>query len=90
MPPQVRDDRHAQEKVEAIEMDAEQLGELEQLVLLVEDTLYAVSEFIEKERELVVGAQRLLRGIMRVGLLSKHLLLKSDRRVRTLTSLDKR
>uniref|UniRef100_A0A914GTU5 DZF domain-containing protein n=1 Tax=Globodera rostochiensis TaxID=31243 RepID=A0A914GTU5_GLORO len=74
------------EKVVQIEKNVDDLREVEQLVLRVEETLYAVSEFLDQAVGIVGDApppqqKRFLRGIMRVQLMAKQLLLKSDKRV---------
>uniref|UniRef100_A0A183BLI0 DZF domain-containing protein n=1 Tax=Globodera pallida TaxID=36090 RepID=A0A183BLI0_GLOPA len=86
LPPDELNDCLVREKVVQIEKNMDDLREVEQLVLRVEQTLYAVSEFLDQDVGIVGDApppqqQRFLRGIMRVGLMANQLLLKSDKRV---------
>lgn len=80
-------DEHMVEKLDQISLNKVQKNSIEQLVLLIEDTLFNVSRIIEEQQvaNSLSGAKnssnRLLRGIMRTGLLANDLLLKNDRRV---------
>jgi hypothetical protein len=75
------------DKIEQIELNQDQYIAVEELVLIVEETLYNVSAMLEakhmegNQHTSNLPSSRLLRGIMRVGLLANQLLLKSDRRV---------
>uniref|UniRef100_A0A915LXT3 DZF domain-containing protein n=1 Tax=Meloidogyne javanica TaxID=6303 RepID=A0A915LXT3_MELJA len=79
-------DEHMVEKLDQISLNKVQKNSIEQLVLLIEDTLFNVSRIIEEQQvaNSLSGAKnssnRLLRGIMRTGLLANDLLLKNDRR----------
>uniref|UniRef100_A0A914MR10 DZF domain-containing protein n=2 Tax=Meloidogyne TaxID=189290 RepID=A0A914MR10_MELIC len=79
-------DEHMVEKLDQISLNKVQKNSIEQLVLLIEDTLFNVSRIIEEQQvaNSVSGttnsSNRLLRGIMRTGLLANDLLLKNDRR----------
>jgi hypothetical protein len=75
------------EKLNQISLNKVQNNAIEQLVLLIEDTLFNVSRIIEQQQAnssetgTTNSASRLLRGIMRTGLLANNLLLKNDKRV---------
>ncbi|KAL7077643.1 hypothetical protein ACQ4LE_003524 [Meloidogyne hapla] len=78
-------DEHMVEKLDQISLNKVQKTSIEQLVLLIEDTLFNVSRIIEEQQAANSGgtrnsSTRLLRGIMRTGLLANDLLLKNDRR----------
>uniref|UniRef100_A0A183C6I8 DZF domain-containing protein n=1 Tax=Globodera pallida TaxID=36090 RepID=A0A183C6I8_GLOPA len=86
LPPDELNDCLVREKVVQIEKNMDDLRKVEQLVLRVEETLYAVSESLDQDVGIVGDApppqqQRFLRGIMRVGLMANQLLLTSDKRV---------
>ncbi|KAF7633220.1 DZF domain-containing protein [Meloidogyne graminicola] len=74
------------EKLDQISLNKIQKESIEQLVLLIEDTLFNVSRIIEEQQStnslngIKNSANRLLRGIMRIGLLANNLLLKNDKR----------
>lgn len=80
-------DRHLLDKLEQIGLNPEQEQIVEEFVLLVEDALYDVSVIIEEERSSIPVIEqnqtenRVLRGVMRVGILANKLLLKTDQRI---------
>jgi hypothetical protein len=86
MVPEHINDRLVLDKVQRVQLSADQWAAIDQLASLVEETLCTVSSIIESQRAASstapsANSERLLRGSMRVGLLANRLLLKSDRRV---------
>uniref|UniRef100_A0A914C074 DZF domain-containing protein n=1 Tax=Acrobeloides nanus TaxID=290746 RepID=A0A914C074_9BILA len=84
------DDKHVLAKVKEIEPNEEEKTNIEKLVSLTEKTLKSISDHFatqnEAEKPKVEGeeqksADRLLKGVMRVGLLAKNMLLKTDKQV---------
>ncbi|KAL3085099.1 hypothetical protein niasHS_010168 [Heterodera schachtii] len=75
-------DQCVREKVAQIELGPDQLRDAEHLVHRVEQSLFAVSQFLMEDCAVDNSEEpkRLLRGIMRVGLMAKQQLLKSDSR----------
>lgn len=85
MVPEHINDRLVLDKVQRVQLSADQWAAIDQLASLVEETLCTVSSIIESQRAASstapsANSERLLRGSMRVGLLANRLLLKSDRR----------
>uniref|UniRef100_A0A915DEP2 DZF domain-containing protein n=1 Tax=Ditylenchus dipsaci TaxID=166011 RepID=A0A915DEP2_9BILA len=80
------DDRHVVAKNDSIHPSKAEMNSIEQLVAMVERTLKNISDkFAEEDKaaqtDKTVEPERLLKGVMRVGLLAKNLLLSSDKEV---------
>lgn len=82
------DDRHVLAKCEAIQPSKTEAQDVETLVTLVEKTLKLISDKFaeadksdEEKEKPATEQERLLKGVMRVGLLAKNMLLKTDNEV---------
>ena len=94
---EVMDDRHVLFKVTLIQPSSEETQEVEKVVLLTEKALKNVSDSLAVEKPANVDAnaavikaaddsnggttERVLKGVMRVGLMAKNLTLKTDKKV---------
>uniref|UniRef100_A0A914KYN4 DZF domain-containing protein n=1 Tax=Meloidogyne incognita TaxID=6306 RepID=A0A914KYN4_MELIC len=81
---EVMDDKHVIQKLQQIQLSVEEVREVDRLALYVEKTLKAVSDSMINSTELTaeqVEQKRVLKGVMRVGLLAQHLLLKTDKMI---------
>lgn len=91
------DDRHVKAKDESIRLNQTEIHSIEALVSLIEKSLKGISDnFAEEAKKnapsqipneegkteaVVEEPERLLKGVMRVGLLAKKLLLNTDKEV---------
>uniref|UniRef100_A0A1I8C2J5 DZF domain-containing protein n=1 Tax=Meloidogyne hapla TaxID=6305 RepID=A0A1I8C2J5_MELHA len=81
---EVMDDKHVLQKLQQIQLNIEEVREVDRLALYAERTLKAVSDSMINSTELTaeqVEQKRVLKGVMRVGLLAQHLLLKTDKTI---------
>lgn len=81
---ETNDDRHVLAKVNNIQLSKEKLQSVENMVVSVEKTLKFISDKFAEEQKSVedkTSDERLLKGVMRVGLLAKNLLLNFDNEV---------
>ncbi|KAL3085038.1 hypothetical protein niasHS_010107 [Heterodera schachtii] len=78
---EIMDDQHVVHKLQQIQLSMDEMNSVESLAVLSEKTLKAVSDSMLSEAECPPETQeehRVLKGVMRVGLLAKHLMLKTD------------
>lgn len=75
------DEQHVHARLEQIRPEHEHVKAIEALVEVVEKTLKKVSDKFSEEAKDESDNDRLLRGVIRVGPLGEHLLLKTDESV---------
>lgn len=80
---EVMDDKHVIHKMQQIQLSGEEMNNVERLAFFVEKTLKIVSDGMIKagEENQPAEQERVLKGVMRVGLLAKQLLLKGDKQI---------
>ncbi|CAD5206945.1 unnamed protein product [Bursaphelenchus okinawaensis] len=76
------DEQHVRARLEQIKPDHDKIKNCERLIEVVEKTLKKISDKLKEENG-ETGDDRLLRGVIRVGYLGEHLLLKTDKIIHT-------
>ncbi|CAD5210256.1 unnamed protein product [Bursaphelenchus xylophilus] len=76
------DEQHVHARLEQIKPELEQIKDCERLVGVVEKALKKISDKLTEENGENDG-ERTLRGVIRVGPLGEHLLLKTDKQINT-------
>uniref|UniRef100_A0A183C7H0 DZF domain-containing protein n=1 Tax=Globodera pallida TaxID=36090 RepID=A0A183C7H0_GLOPA len=81
---EIMDDQHVLHKLQQIQLSMDEVKSVERLAIFAEKTLKAVSDVMLSESGCPAETQeehRVLKGVMRVGLLAKHLMLKTDNQI---------